>query len=33
MTTSPKRSRIYNTFDAQRLLHWAREEGATTSWH
>ena len=23
-----KRSRIYNTFDAHRLLHWAEEEGA-----
>lgn len=23
-----KRSRIYNTFDAHRLLHWAAEEGA-----
>lgn len=25
-----KRSRIYNTFDAHRLLHWAQEEGSPT---
>ena len=25
-----KRSRIYNTFDAHRLLHWAAEEGCQT---
>ena len=26
-----QRSRIYNTFDAHRLLHWAEEEGAPGS--
>ncbi len=27
-TFSPRRTRIYNTFDAHRLLHWLGEEGA-----
>ncbi|RYF44548.1 MAG: DsbA family oxidoreductase, partial [Comamonadaceae bacterium] len=26
-----KRSRIYNTFDAHRLLHWAEEKGVQTA--